>query len=105
PWRTVTSPRAGSPPLIAPDVLTLQAIALTKHFPLRTGFAVRRAPTSVRALDGVTVRVSEGETLGIVGESGSGKTTLAKLFLRLDRPTTGSVLFDGLDLRPFGRDG
>jgi oligopeptide/dipeptide ABC transporter ATP-binding protein len=48
--------------------------------------------------------VAEGETLGIVGESGSGKTTLAKLFLLLERPTAGSLLFDGKAIRAFGRD-
>lgn len=56
------------------------------------------------ALDGVSVQVAEGETLGIVGESGSGKTTLARLFLLLDRPTAGSLLFDGMETHAFGRD-
>jgi oligopeptide/dipeptide ABC transporter ATP-binding protein len=48
--------------------------------------------------------VAEGETLGIVGESGSGKTTLAKLFLLLERPTAGSLLFDGKATATFDRD-
>jgi oligopeptide transport system ATP-binding protein len=47
--------------------------------------------------------VAEGEALGIVGESGSGKTTLAKLFLLLERPTEGSLLFDGQEVRAFTR--
>jgi oligopeptide/dipeptide ABC transporter ATP-binding protein len=55
-------------------------------------------------VDGVSVSVAEGETLGIVGESGSGKTTLAKLLLRLERPTTGSLRFDGKDIGTFGGD-
>jgi oligopeptide/dipeptide ABC transporter ATP-binding protein len=55
-------------------------------------------------VDGVSVQVAEGETLGIVGESGSGKTTLAKLFLLLERPTAGSLLFDGKEIGAFGRD-
>ena len=82
----------------------LQGIGLQKHFPVRSGLSLGRARGVVRALDGVTVQVSEGETLGIVGESGSGKTTLAKLFLLLERPTAGSLLFDGQDVRTFGRD-
>jgi len=58
----------------------------------------------IRALDGVSVQVVEGETLGIVGESGSGKTTLAKVILLLERPTAGSLLVDGKDVREFRRD-
>jgi oligopeptide/dipeptide ABC transporter ATP-binding protein len=52
----------------------------------------------------VSVQVGEGETLGIVGESGSGKTTLAKLLLLLERPTSGSLLFDGQPIESFGHD-
>ena len=53
----------------------------------------------------VSVQVAAGETLGIVGESGSGKTTLAKLFLLLERPTAGTLLFDGQDLLAFSKAG
>src|SRR5437667_7074223 len=74
----------------------LEGVGLKKHFHVPGGL--------VQALDGVSVRVAEGETLGIVGESGSGKTTLARLFLLLDRPTAGSVIFDGRDARTFDRD-
>jgi oligopeptide/dipeptide ABC transporter ATP-binding protein len=84
--------------------MLLEGIGLTKHFPVSGGFAVGGAHGWVRALDGVSVRVAEAETLGIVGESGSGKTTLAKLFLLLERPTAGSLRFDGKDVRAFGRD-
>lgn len=54
--------------------------------------------TRIRAIDNVTLQVAPGEVLGIVGESGSGKTTLARLSLRLIAPTSGTVLFDGIDL-------
>jgi oligopeptide/dipeptide ABC transporter ATP-binding protein len=57
----------------------------------------------IRAVDGVSVQVAEGETLGIVGESGSGKTTLARLLLLLERPTGGSLLFEGQPVATFGR--
>jgi len=58
----------------------------------------------IKAVDGVSVQVAEGETLGIVGESGSGKTTLAKLFLLLTRPTSGSLLFDDQEVSTFTKE-
>ena len=82
----------------------LQGIGLTKYFSVTAGFTVGRARGWIKAVDGVSVQVAERETLGIVGESGSGKTTLAKLFLLLERPTAGSLLFDRMDIRAFGRD-
>jgi oligopeptide/dipeptide ABC transporter ATP-binding protein len=83
--------------------LTLQGVGLKKYFPASPGLAVGRPSRWIKALDGVSVQVAEGETLGIVGESGSGKTTLAKLFLLLERPTSGSVLFDGQPTETFRR--
>jgi oligopeptide/dipeptide ABC transporter ATP-binding protein len=83
----------------------LEAVAVKKHFPVAAGFAVRRRQTRwVKAVDGVSVGVAPGQTLGIVGESGSGKTTLARLFLRLERPTAGSLRFDGQEMAAFRRD-
>ena len=84
--------------------MILQAIGLTKYFPVTSGFTIAKARGWIKALDGVSVQVAEGETLGIVGESGSGKTTLARLFLLLERPTSGSLFFDGKATRDFGRD-
>jgi oligopeptide/dipeptide ABC transporter ATP-binding protein len=83
--------------------MILQAIGLKKHFPATSSFHVGRARGWIKAVDGVSVQVAEGETLGIVGESGSGKTTLAKLFLLLERATDGALLFDGKDVRTFTR--
>ena len=83
--------------------MTLQAVGLKKHFPAARGFALGRPRGVIKALDGVSVQVAEGETLGIVGESGSGKTTLAKLFLLLERPTDGALLFDGRPIASFTR--
>ena len=65
--------------------------------------ALAKRESWLKAVDGVSVQVAEGETLGIVGESGSGKTTLAKLFLLLERPTAGALRFDGQDLLALGR--
>ena len=84
--------------------MKLEAIGLKKYFPVTSGFSMSGSRGWVKALDGVSVQVAEGETLGIVGESGSGKTTLARLFLLLERPTAGSLLFDGKAIGDFERD-
>src|SRR5262245_10253936 len=81
----------------------LQGVELRKHFPVVGGFGVGGVRGWIKAVDGVSVQVAEAETLGVVGESGSGKSTLARLFLLLERPTGGSVLFDGKDVRAFAR--
>lgn len=73
-------------------MVTLEAIDLSKRYP------VRGTDRVVHALNGVSLRLEAGETLGIVGESGCGKSTLAKLLVRLEEPTTGRVLLDGIDL-------
>src|SRR5688572_6748087 len=70
---------------------------LTKHYPIRRGLFGGQAGM-VRAVDGVSLDVMPGETLGIVGESGCGKTTLGRSILRLIEPTTGTVTFDGADV-------
>ncbi len=81
---------------MSPEPL-LEVTDLKKHFPVRRG-AMQRQTGSVRAVDGVSFRLSRGEALGLVGESGCGKTTTARLVLRLTRPTSGRVVFAGVDL-------
>jgi len=78
------------------DVL-VRLEGVVKHFPLaRAGLRGEREV--VHALDGVSLEVRRGETLGIVGESGSGKSTLARCMMRLQEPTAGTVLFEGTDI-------
>jgi oligopeptide/dipeptide ABC transporter ATP-binding protein len=72
--------------------MILRATELGKDYPIRGS----RRP--LRALAGVSLELDRGETLGIVGESGCGKSTLARLLVGLERPTTGAVEFDGVDL-------
>ena len=79
-----------------PPLLELRDV--TKRFAGRGWRLPFSTPRVVRALDGVTLAVAEGESVGIVGESGCGKTTLARIALLLERPTSGSVLFRGANV-------
>jgi len=76
---------------------------LTKIFPLGESAFGGGAHGEVRAVDGVSLDIAAGETLGLVGESGSGKSTLGRLILRLIEPNSGSVRFDGQDVLTAGR--
>lgn len=70
---------------------------LVKYFPIKKG-VFKRTVGWVKAVDDVTFKVYEGETLGLVGESGCGKTTTALTILRLEEPTKGQVIFEGRDI-------
>jgi peptide/nickel transport system ATP-binding protein len=76
---------------------------LRKHFPVQTGFLAsllnRGNIPTVKAVDGVSFTIHRGEVFGLAGESGSGKSTIGRLVLRLYEPTSGRVVFDGIDLQ------
>src|SRR5581483_2674946 len=78
---------------------------LVKVYPLGESLFGAPAKGEVRAVDGVSLDIAAGETLGLVGESGSGKSTLGRLVLRLLEPTSGSIRFEDRDvLRASGSD-
>lgn len=87
-------------------VPVVEAKNLTKHFPLAKSLSasLSRKPTEVvHAVDGVSIEVGEGETLGLIGESGSGKTTLGWLLAKLHTATSGQILFQGRDITHLSR--
>jgi peptide/nickel transport system ATP-binding protein len=81
----------------------LQVTDLVKHFPIKRGLLIDREVDRVKAVDGVSLHVDRGETLGLVGESGSGKSTLSRAVLQLIRPTSGSVVFEGREIAGLSR--
>ncbi len=81
----------------------LEVRNLKVHFPVRHGL-FSRAREFVRAVDGVSLSLAPGETVGLVGESGCGKTTLGRAVMRLTQPTAGEIIFDGEDITRLGSD-
>ncbi len=76
----------------------LEAVALVKHFPSGAGAFLSRRSGKLRAVDGVSLRIPHGETLGLVGESGCGKSTLGRLLIRLSEPSSGAIYFEGEEI-------
>jgi len=77
----------------------LRVDGLTKHFPVSHGVFSSRLGGSVKAVDGISFAIGRGETLGLVGESGCGKSTTGRCINRLHEPSSGSIEFDGTDVR------
>jgi oligopeptide/dipeptide ABC transporter ATP-binding protein len=80
------------------DEVLLSVSNLTKHFPVQSSSAFSRNKEVVRAVDGVSMELRQGQTLGLVGESGCGKSTLARCIMGLQPITSGRVIFEGRDL-------
>lgn len=79
------------------DVI-LEVKDLYKYFPITRGVLFKKTVGQVKAVDGVSLTLHRGETLGVVGESGCGKSTLAKLIMALERPTKGDISYRGKDI-------
>ncbi|MGA3397899.1 MAG: ABC transporter ATP-binding protein [Acetobacteraceae bacterium] len=94
-------PKGAPTPLPNDAPIVLEADDVRVHFPIRRG-VLRRVVGAVRAVDGVSISVRAGETVGLVGESGSGKTTMGLAALRLEH-AQGRVRFDGVDIATLDR--
>jgi oligopeptide transport system ATP-binding protein len=81
----------------------LEVRGLQMHFPITEGVIIHRRIGDVKAVDGVDLTIGRGETLGLVGESGCGKTTMGRCILRLEKPTAGQIIYDGVDIAKLSR--
>ncbi|MGH9186928.1 MAG: ABC transporter ATP-binding protein [Acidimicrobiales bacterium] len=87
----------------SPDGPLLQVRDLVKDFPVRAGTVLPRVVARVQAVSGVSLDIQRGETLGVVGESGCGKSTLGRTIVQLLPATSGSVVFEGIELTSLKR--
>jgi oligopeptide/dipeptide ABC transporter ATP-binding protein len=94
---TVTTPQDGVAPATRGEPL-LRLREVVKYFPITRGILIQRHVGDVHAVDGVDLDIYAGETLGLVGETGCGKSTLARVVMRLQDATAGSIEFEGRDI-------
>jgi oligopeptide/dipeptide ABC transporter ATP-binding protein len=93
---STTEPTTAAKPL-------LEVRGLRMHFPITEGVLIGRKVGEVKAVDSIDFTIRRGETMGLVGESGCGKTTTGRCILRLEQPTGGQILYDGVDIAKLGR--
>ena len=94
---TSVSARESTAPRGDGDVV-LEVTDVKKYFPVTKGIVFQRTVAHVKAVDGVSLKLHRGETLGVVGESGCGKSTLGRLLMGLERPTSGSIKLNGREV-------
>ncbi|MGL4445514.1 MAG: ABC transporter ATP-binding protein [Alsobacter sp.] len=97
----MSAPLADPRPAASRDRPLLEVRNLVKEFPVHGGI-LSRVIDRVRAVQDVSFEIGRGQVLGLVGESGSGKTTVGRSILRLIEPTSGEVIFDGVDIVALG---
>ncbi|MCU0603764.1 MAG: dipeptide ABC transporter ATP-binding protein [Desulfobacterales bacterium] len=85
------------------DTPLIDARDIVKHYPILGGVWMKQTG-AVKAVDGVSLTIGEGETVGLVGESGCGKTTLGRVILRLEEPTSGEIFFQGRSILGYSRN-
>ena len=96
---TMVSTAAESPaPRAALQENLIEVRNLRMHFPVTEGIIIPKVVARVKAVDGITFNIKKGETLGLVGESGCGKTTTGRCILQLEKPTSGEILYQGVNL-------
>ncbi len=85
-----------------PQKALLEAVNIVKYFPIKGGVFLKEI-AAVKAVDGVSLAIQEGETVGLVGESGCGKTTFGRAILRLEEPTSGEIYFEGQSILDYDK--
>ena len=90
-----------APPIVG-SLVDVQGLKV--HYAVRGGGFLVRSRDTLKAVDGIDLQIREGETLGLVGESGCGKSTTGRTLLYLERPTAGTVRFQGTELGPLDDD-
>lgn len=81
----------------------IRVSGVKKHYPVTSGLILQRTKGTVKAVDGVSFDIREGQTYSLVGESGCGKTTTSRMILMVEPPTEGEVYFEGKNMRQFSR--
>jgi len=98
--QTAGSPTAGEHSENQEDLLVVNGLKM--YFPVTKGIVIQKKIADIKAVDGISMHIRKGETLGLVGESGCGKTTVGRAILQLYKPTAGEVVFEGRDLTRMG---